>query len=249
MTLMVRDLARCIDPSMWLRDAGHEPDPWQQRALRSRSKRKLWNIHRQGGKSTTAGALALAKATTEPGSLSLLISPSQRQSAELLRSVLMLHSQIPDLPAPIAESAHRLEFGHGGRVISLPSSEGTVRGYSKVALLVLDEASRIPEEIIAAVRPMLAISDGEIVALSTPFGRRGFFYEAFEHGDAWERERVPVTECPRISKTFLAEERKALGELLFRQEYLCEFVDNDEQIFSGALIERALTDEVRPLWL
>ncbi len=166
---MAADLSRALDPAMWFVHAGIQADPWQEAAIRSTSKRQLWLVHRQGGKSTTAGLKALAKATQEPGSLSLLLSPSQRQSAELLRKVVELRAVISGAPEPIAEAAHRLEFPNGGRVLSLPSSEATVRGYSKVSLLVLDEAARIPDDIVAAVRPMLAVSNGEIVCLSTPW--------------------------------------------------------------------------------
>ena len=104
-----------------------------------------------------------------------MVSASARQSTELLRSTIQLYTRIPGLPPLLSEAAHRIEFQGGSRIISLPSSEGTIRGYSKVSLLILDEASRIEEPIIAACRPMIALTAGEIVALSTPSGRRGFF--------------------------------------------------------------------------
>jgi Terminase large subunit, T4likevirus-type, N-terminal len=247
--VIASDLARAIDPARWLRDAGIEPDAWQERAMRSRSKRKLWNAHRQAGKSACASAKAIAHATTDPGSLVICVSPSQRQSSEWLRSTLALYARIPGLPPLLSESAHRIEFAGGSRVISLPSSEGTIRGYSKVSLLILDECARIEEPIIAATRPMIALTQGEIIALSTPWGRRGFFYESWAHGgDTWEREQVTVDQCARIDSEFLKEERESLGELMYRQEYLCDFVDNDLAVFPSALIERCFTDEVTPLW-
>ena len=245
--MMARDLARTLDPSLWFTDAGLTPDPWQAAAIRSTSKRQLWLVHRQGGKSVTAGLKALRKAQ-EPDSLTLLVSPSQRQSAELLRKVVELVHKIEGLPEPIVESAHKLEWQCGGRILSLPSSETTIRGYSKVGLLILDEAARIPDELVAACRPMLAVSDGELVCLSTPFGRRGFFYESWEHGDAWERTKVIATECGRISPEFLQEERETLGEMAYQQEYECRFVDTDEQCFPSEIIDRAFSTELAPLW-
>ena len=243
--LMASDIARALDPARWLTDAKLTPDPWQEAAIRSTS--QLWNCHRQAGKSITAALKALCK-SQEVDSLTLLISPSQRQSAELLRTVAELRTRI-GLPEPLGEAAHKLEWQHGGRILSLPSSEGTIRGYSNVVLLVLDEASRIPDDLIAAIKPMLAVSDGELICLSTPFGRRGFFYETWEHGgDVWERTRVVATECPRISPAFLAEERSTLGEMLFRQEYLTEFLDPAEACFPTEIIDQAFTMEVQPLW-
>jgi hypothetical protein len=246
--MMALDIARGLDPARWFYDADLEPDDWQERAMRSRHKRQAWNVSRQVGKTTTAGLKGLAKAQ-EPDSLTLVISPSQRQSAELLRKVVELRRRIPGLPEPITETAHRIEWAHGGRILSLPSSETTIRGYSNVALLILDEASRIADEMIAAVRPMLAVSDGELVCLSTPAGRRGFFYENWAHGgETWERFKVTAYECDRISAGFLEAERAAMGESLFRQEYLCEFLDDDEAVFPTEIIDRAFTEEVKPLW-
>jgi hypothetical protein len=250
--MMLADLARSIDGARWLSDAGITPDDWQQRALRSRSKRKLWNVHRQGGKTLAAAALALGKATGEPGALVICVSPSQRQSSEWLRGVLNLYSKHQNVPPISAESAHRLEFQNGSRILSLPSSESTIRGYSKVALLILDECSRIDDSIITACRPMIALggeAGGDIIGLSTPWGRRENFYEWYVNGgDTWEREEVSVSQCSRIDPEFLKEEKESLGPLMYSQEYECQFVDTDLQLFSSALIERCFTDDVVPLW-
>jgi hypothetical protein len=247
--MMAADLARALDPALWFTHSNIVPDAWQEAAIRSQSKRQLWLVHRQGGKSTCAALKALAKATTSPGALVLLISPAQRQSAELLRRVLELRAAIPGLPEPVAEAAHKLEFPGGSRILSLPSSEGTVRGYSKVSLLVLDEASRIPDPIIAAVKPMLAISQGELVALTTPWGERGWFHEQWVNGGPdWERTRVTAEECGRIDQGFLEEERRTHGDMIYRQEYLVEFVSDDEQVFPTTIIDRAFSPEVGPLW-
>ncbi|MEI9992073.1 MAG: terminase family protein [Rhizomicrobium sp.] len=239
-----------MDSAYWFQDAGiMHPDNWQVQAIRSQSKRQLWNVHRQGGKSTTAGLKAIEKAVAQPNSPVLVISPSQRQSAETVRTCLSLHSRVWGLPRIVGESAHRLELENGSRIISLPSSETTVRGFANVALLILDEASRIPDEIVAACRPMLAVSDGDIIALSTPQGRRGFFHDWWENGGTtWERTRITANQCSRISPAFLADERKALGEALYRQEYLCEFVENDEQVFPSEIIRVAFSSEVVSLW-
>ncbi len=155
-------------------------------------------------------------------------------------------------PAPelSLESATRLELANGSRIVALPGSESTTRGYSAPRLILVDEASRVDDDLYAALRPMLATSNGRLIALSTPWGRRGWWFNAWEHGgDTWQRFRVPATECPRISAEFLAEELRELGPMRFASEYECQFVDTDEQFFPSALIERALSDEVAPLWI
>ena len=84
--------------------------------------------------------------------------------------------------------------------------------------------------------------------MSTPYGKRGHFYEAWNETTAWHRVEVPATECPRITPEFLQNERKALGDLWFRQEYECQFADVIDAVFRMADIERALTDDVKPLF-
>jgi hypothetical protein len=84
--------------------------------------------------------------------------------------------------------------------------------------------------------------------MSTPCGKRGHFYEEWVQGEGWERALVRAEECPRISPDFLRQERLSLGELWYRQEYECEFVEDGTQVFGDAWIQRAITSEVRPLW-
>jgi hypothetical protein len=231
-----------------LRQAGMEPDPWQVAAGRSRAPRQLWLCSRQSGKSSLAAALALATALPQPGSLVLLLSPSLRQSSELFKKVLELY-RLQEAPLPAAaESALRLELVNGSRLVSLPGTEGTVRGFSGVRLLIVDEASRVQDELFYAVRPMLAVSGGRMLCLSTPFGKRGFFYREYTAGEGWERTKVTAYDCPRISQAFLAEEQRMLPPLWFQSEYLCEFVDTVDQVFLSEHVQAALTSEVQPLF-
>ena len=92
------------------------------------------------------------------------------------------------------------------------------------------------------------MSSGRLILMSTPYGKRGHFYEAWNETTAWHRVEVPATECPRITPEFLQRERKALGDLWFRQEYECQFADVIDAVFRMADIERALTDDVTPLF-
>ena len=118
-----------------------------------------------------------------------------------------------------------------------------------VKILVIDEAARVADELYYSVRPMLAVSGGELIALSTPWGKRGWFYEEYEKGgDDWQRVRVTANECPRISEAFLEEERRRMPEAWFRSEYLCEFTDALDSVFRTEDIERAFSADVKPLF-
>jgi hypothetical protein len=238
------------DPSRILTDAAVQPDPWQATLLRSGARRMLLLTTRQGGKSTTAAAVALKTVLTEPGALVLLLSPSQRQSAELFRKAVDLYRSL-GRPVPLAgprENQLKAEFANGSRLVSLPGEEGTVRGYSGAALLVIDEASRVSDDLYRAARPMLAVSKGRLMALSTPFGKRGFFYEEWVGPRRWERVEVSADQCPRITAEFLAEERLALGERWFRQEYGCSFEDTVGALFSSEDVEAMFACDVPPLF-
>jgi hypothetical protein len=85
--------------------------------------------------------------------------------------------------------------------------------------------------------------------MSTPFGKRGHFFEAWEKGGgAWERTRITAEQCPRISPGFLAGERAALGDWWYAQEYECQFTETVDQVFKYDLVVSAVTDSVKPLF-
>jgi len=234
------DLGLALDPARLAESAGIRPDPWQAEVLRTLAPRLLLNCSRQSGKSTVAALLAVHTAFYEPGALVLLLSPSLRQSQELFRKALNAHRALGK-PVPVeTESALRLELGNRSRIVSLPGKEQTIRGFSGVKLIVIDEAARVSDELYYAVRPMLAVSAGRLVALSTPFGKRGWFHSAWTEGADWERVTATGKACPRISAEFLEEERRALGERWYRQEYLCSFEDPEGAVFTYDEILTAL---------
>jgi hypothetical protein len=115
-----------------------------------------------------------------------------------------------------------------------------------VRLLAIDEAAWVPDDLYLAVRPMLAVSGGRLVALSTPHGTRGWFYESWRSDEPWERYEVPATSCPRIAPAFLEEERRTMGEWWFEQEYVCRFLDAETQAFRREDIDQCFREDVEP---
>jgi hypothetical protein len=211
------------DPVAFAGLLGMTPDPWQERLLRAQGN-VLLNCSRQAGKSTGASLLVVHRAVTMPKHLALLISPSERQSKELFRKVRTFLDRVPGGVKFVEDNVLSCELANGSRIVSLPSSESTIRGYSAVNTLVEDEAAFVDDALNVAVRPMLAVSGGQMILMSTPNGRRGHFYDAWSGPAAWHREKVTCWEVPRIPKAFLDEEKRVLGEM-FRQEYECEFVN------------------------
>jgi len=243
--MLTQELMCALDPVAWACEVlGFDPDGWQADVLRSRSPRILLNCCRQSGKSTIASIMALHRAVFRPGSLVLLLSPSLRQSSELFKKVVMFHRELGETSKPESISSLRLELPNRSRIVSLPGKEATVRGFSGASLLIIDEAARVPDDLYYSVRPMLAVSRGRMIALSTPFGTRGWWYDAWMNGLEWERWEIPASKCPRISPEFLDEERKVLGSFWFEQEYNCKFIDSQTCAFRREDLERLFSNEI-----
>jgi hypothetical protein len=241
----------------WVRrELGFDPDATQQRVLNSTSRRVLLNCTRQWGKSTVTAAKAVHQAWTVPESLTLVVSPSARQSGEFLRKAEEFARRLKVKPKGDGDNDISMVLPNRSRLVGLPGREATIRGFSAVTLLLVDEASRVSDELYLSLRPMLAVSNGTLWLMSTPHGKTGFFWETWQEATkggggeyGWEVVQVPAVECPRIPKAFLEEERKTMGDLWFRQEYGCEFVDAVSGVFDRDVVERAVTGDVEPLEL
>jgi hypothetical protein len=233
------DLAAALDIAL---------DRWQSDLLASTWRQALLNCSRQSGKSTVAALMGIAEVLYAPGSLVLVIAPTDRQSALLFRTAIGMYRALGgDVSADI-ETRRSLELVNGSQLHALPGKEGTIRGFSGVDLLIVDEASRVPDELYQAVRPMLAVSGGRLIALSTPWGRRGWWYEAWIDAQApWYRTEVPATACPRIDPAWLEAERRSLPMRVFEAEYCCRFHDADDQFYASDLVDAAFNPDIVPL--
>lgn len=245
------DLRLALNRVSFAERLGIVPDPWQRAVLGSDSKRVLLLCSRQSGKTTTAAIVALHTALYHPGSLTLILAPAERQAKESFKEVAEFYRRLggSSAGATPAESDRKLGLllVNGSRIEALPGSERTIRGFSGVDLLILDEAARVDDGLYYAVRPMLAVSGGSLMMLTTPWGKRGVFFEEWVGDGEWERYEVTAEECPRMTDAFLAEERKR-GERYFAQEYMCRFVETEDQVFSYADVSRAISTDVSPLF-
>jgi len=235
------------DPVEFALQVGVAADPWQREVLRSESRQLILNCSRQSGKSTLAAVLALHTAMTKPSSLSLILAPTERQAKECFAKAAAMYRRLGNTINPSSYRKMGLELDNAARIEALPGTEKTVRGFSDVDLLVVDEASRIEDGLYYAVTPMLAVSGGRLLMMSTPYGKRGVFYEIWTEGVDWERVMIPATSVAHIPDAFLAGERAAMPEFWYEQEYCCRFMETDDQLFTAAMIEGALSDDVEPL--
>lgn len=238
------------DPVFWARTRlNFHPDPVQAEVLSSASRRGILCCTRQWGKSTIVAIKALHHTLFTHGALTLVVAPSERQSREFIRKVRHFLLDLGIQPNTDGHNRFSLLLPSGGRLVALPGNQSTIRGFSACTLLIIDEAALVPDEVYHAVVPTLATTNGSLWLMSTPYGQTGFFYEEWHRPNLdWHRVRVTAHECPRITPEFLAWQRLSLGEVAFRQEYLCEFAAGAQNLFSRGLLERNLDDALEP-WL
>ena len=236
----VRLALAAISPLEFARMAlGFYPDEAQARVLGRlpEFRRVALNCSRQWGKSTIGAVWAVHRLWFVPQSTVLVVGPSGRQSGETVRKVREFLSVLGVKSRGDGVNRDSAVLPNRSRIVALPAREGTVRGFSAVAMLVVDEAARVPDEVYDALVPSLAVSSGDVILLSTPEGMRGAFYRAMTEGERWLRHTGPVTECKRIPAEFLERER-ARGETYFNREYLCEFVETGKYLMEETLVKR-----------
>ena len=186
------DLAAAIDPARYLERLKLMPFDWQEEALDPSLRRVLLLCSRQTGKSTVVAGKALNKAKYYAPALILILSPAKDKSKEIMKKIeamMVLDPQLPDLKT---DAVFEKEFYNGSRIIALPGSEKSVRGYSGPSMIIVDEAARVLDETYRAARPMMVQADTELVALTTAWGKRGFFWNAWESGTHWRKIFVRV---------------------------------------------------------
>lgn len=229
------------------RRTGFEPLGWQVEALTSTAPRMLFNCTRQGGKSTVSAILALHNALYSPGSATLIIAEGERQSKNLLKTIRARYSMLRIGERPIYESRTELQLPSGSFITALPGTSGASRSFAGVSLLILDEAARIPVEAIDAASPTQSTAvNPRLIALSTPFGRRGSFWEWWDSGgDEWTKFSARWDECSWISPEFIEHERARMSAAQFRQEYEGAFEDTDQNVFSYSDIEAAFRHDYK----
>jgi len=272
---MIDALSSALDPSAYIASIAETPFDWQHESLDPGVKRMMLLCARQSGKSTVVAGKATNKAKYNARSLNIITSPTEKQSQETMKKVNDYIAADPELNSLLRkDSAFEKEFGNGSRIIALPGTEKSVRGYSGPKTIILDEAAQMEDATYKAIRPMLTGNkEGELILLSTPFGKRGFFYNEWTKNpiwkkilvkprwdlvddkfvetmpekkfvDYWREKGVSAYYSPRHEIDWLYEELLSIGPIGVRREYGCEFMDDQESMFSMSLIESAMTDDI-----
>lgn len=245
-----------VDPVLFARDAlGFRCDDWQARFLRSRASRKIGKCSRQVGKTTIESLETVHHAVFTPNALALCVSPTQRQSDEFFAKVSDHLRRIPQFVHGLDESGHRIlarsaTLTNGSRIVALPSNGDNLRGFSGVTRLVIDEAAFAKDTLYHAVKPMLIVSRGSLVLISSPNARSGFFFDLWTNGGPdWDRYDITAHQCERISQADLERERAELPDPIFRREYMGEFIDGIDAVFASDDTRACVDNTIAPMFL
>lgn len=223
------------------------PDEWQERILTSTAPRLWLAASRQSGKSATIAAIALAEMMSAPNKTVLILAPVQDQAAELLHRVRAAYTALGRPLGALNDSTLRLTLSNNSRAIALPGTERSIRCYSP-SLLLCDESALVPDYVYYAARPLLAATQGRLIAVSSARWQSGWWYEAGQSAEQWERYTVPADLVSRITPDFLEGERLALPYAVFMAEYYAVPMTENNNLFPRELVQNALDNTIEPLW-
>ena len=237
------DLKKLVtEPSYFVEEfIGIEPFDYQKEFLDNPSNRKLFVAGRRVGKSRSASWKALWYAITHAEAEVLLTAKTQRQSMELFRQI---KSEIRQSEAENdewgiqRETRTEVNFSNGSRIVCLPLGRdgSNIRGYG-ADLLIVDEAAYVPEEIFQEVlMPFLAVGENKFVMISTPRGKRGFFWKRYDESQRDENryfvQQVPTMSNPKVPDQWIDQQRKNLTPMQFKREIKGEFDENADAYFT-----------------
>jgi hypothetical protein len=232
------------DPGAIFRASGQTPDPWQLEVLTGGWSNCRLCCSRQVGKSRVMAALAIKTMLVEAPARVVVVAPSEDQSKELIQEHVMQLMEGIGWPVPPSKTPNELSFElqNGSSIEGLPGNARTNRGISNVRLLILDEAALIPDDLYFAMLPVITVSQGRVIAGSTPVGKRGWFFKEFSEPQDrdWLKIRVRGDMCARHTPEFLAKLREKMGDRWFRQEMEASFEDMIDAAFSGDDIDAAM---------
>lgn len=238
------------NPSLPMERMGMRPDPWQRDLILSEAREITVLCTRRAGKSRAVATRVLSKCLTRPNYLAMVFSPTQYQSMEFLDYVRQMNAAMGQPYKLLRDARREMAWANGSRAVSFADSTKGAVGFTP-NMLVIDEGAKVSDELYNSVRPMLALGDCEMLTISTPFGKRGWFFDIWGDPDKlaeWESFCITAEKCPRISPEFLRRELLTVGERWFGQEYLCKFNDAVDAVFAQSVIDQMFDNDLQPLF-
>lgn len=225
-------------------------------------------IGRRGGKSKAIACLLVylaalvdyrGKLTAGETAVCLCLSPSQVQSAIILNYARGILQESPVLRQLIVrETNETIELSNNVTIDVRSASFRRLRGqtcvaavFDEIAFFHSDESANPDVEIIGAVKPSLMTTNGLLVAISSPYARKGYLWDTFrtnfgEGGDpltlvarASSLEMNPSLDPDWVAKERARDPAGAVGE------YDAEFRTDVESFVTGEALEDCTESGVR----
>lgn len=223
------------------------------------SHNELWLVvGRRGGKSHAAALIAVFEAAFQdhrdklaPGEVAtvMLLAADRQQARTLLRYVRGFFEN-PMLKKLVRrETADGLELWNRSAIEIHTASHKAVRGYT-LAAAILDEVAFWPSdgahpdiEVVAALRPALATLNGRLIALSSPYARRGMLWTQYQKHYGKD-SAVLVAQAPSRTLNPTLPQRvidDAMNDDAARAsaEYLAQFRSDIEQFLKVETVQAA----------
>lgn len=223
--------------------------PDQARIATHPARRKYVCMGRRWGK--TVLGLVLVLAALLAGLKVAWVVPTYRNSNGVWKSLIgHLGALIKSGKARANRSDRTIDLWNGGFFGIYTADNPTGMRGEWFHLVIVDEASRVAEEVIdEVIEPTLADADGEAVYISTPAGKN-WFYRGWQaaYANMSEAAAFKATTAgnpsPMIRKAF-ERARLKFGEDsdTFKQEWLAEFVDSGALVWLAEWVGRWHYDE------
>lgn len=217
---------------------GIKLDTWQQLYMTSAAVEPRVGIaaSRQSGKSTSVAGFVAWCLVFVTGFRCLVASRSLRQASYFIQKVKQAVLSIVPPDAMPLNNRLSMQLPNGSFIISIPCAQPDAgRGFDP-HLVIIDEAAFAPKALFDAVFPSVAATHGAIHMISSPNGRQGYFFDAFE-GEA-KREfwtlRVTWEDCPRNTPEQMQAYQRTMGMLMWRQEFMAEFIVPEGAFFGAS---------------
>jgi phage FluMu gp28-like protein len=144
-----------------------------------------------------------------------------------------------------------IRFKNGSRIVILPNSPQLLRGYT-AHQVICDEAAFFREDDLVfynILYPMLATTDGTLIASSTPWSKDSVFYRMCQSNE-FSKHVVTcddVVKSGLIKQSFIDEMRAQLPFERFQREFQAEFVEDVDAWLTQSLIVSCIDSNLQPL--
>lgn len=217
-----------------------EFNPSQKAMLQGLEDNRFW-VHisaRRTGKSSAASVLALAK-LLEPNQQVIVVAPDYNLSSIIwdytteLIQVFGIETKRLNLKDRVVRLVNDSTF----RLLSANNRSSLVGRAAH--LLIVDEAAIIQDDeyFTRDLRPALSTYEGSrALFISTPRGKQNYLYEYYSRGDnetydEWGSGLYPWHVNPALKEADIEEAKKTLPPTIFQQEYYCDWVSFEGQIY------------------